>query len=179
MSQISNLIKNFNWQNPSWDLFILLAWAVVAVLYAFTAGRGRIINILFSTYVAKLLVLEAPFIKNFVGGRLPESVLALQQLITFVVLFLIVFIFLGRYAFRTAVDGRQASALVFGLAFAFLQIGLLINIIVTYVEAAGRATFSPLIQMLFIREPANFIWLVIPLVFLILLGRHVADPHEL
>ena len=179
MSEITNLFKTFNWHSPSWDLFILLAWLVVAALYAFTPGRGRVINILFSTYVAKLLVIEVPFIKNFVGGKLPESVLALQQLITFGAIFLVVFIFLGRYAFRTSVDGHRTGSILFGLVFALLQVGLLINIVVSYLATSIHANFSPLIQKIFIQDPASFIWLVAPLVFLIILGRHVSETHEL
>ncbi len=179
VNQANGLIHNFNWHNPSWDLFIFLFWVVAAVIYAFTAGRGRIINILISVYMSKLLVIEAPFLTQELSKRLPQSVFALQQLITFVILFLLLFLFLGRYAFRTSADGRHLGSVVFGLIFSFLQIGLLINIILTFLPASTQGGFSDLVQTVFIKNPASFIWLIIPLVYLIILGKHVADPNEI
>ena len=178
IGQIAQLAHNFNWQTPSWDLFVLGGWVLGSILYAFTAGRGRVINILMSIYIAKLLVDEAPFLSHAITKNLPSSLLALQQLATFVLIFLILFMFLGRYAFRTSADGRQAVAMVFGLAFSFLQIGLLINTILVYLPTAFQQNFQPLVQVLFIQPPAGFVWLVAPLVFLIVLGKFVADPNE-
>lgn len=179
-NQINNQIHTFNWHNPSWDLFIILAWLVVAVIYAFTAGRGRIINILVSVYMAKLLTLQAPFLTNAISGKLPNSLASLQQLVVFVLLFIVLFIFLGRYAFRASVDSRRmVGSLFFGLIFAILQIGLLINIILTLLPGAVQTDFSPLIQTLFIKDPASFIWLIAPLVYLILVGKHLSDTNEI
>lgn len=179
MEQYQHLITAFNWQNPSWDLFILLGWVVVSLIYAFTAGRGRIINILMSVYVAKLLTIEAPFLGNTLNKSLPENLLALQQLLTFLILFLMLFFLLGRFAFRTSVDGRQFSSMIFGIFFSFLQIGLLINIILVYLPQKIQTGLSPLVQTLFVNSPAGFVWLLVPLVFLIIFGRHVASVHEL
>lgn len=178
-SELGSMAQNFNWHSPSWDLFIFLFWAVAAVIYAFSAGRGRIISILISVYMAKLLVLEAPFLSTKLAGNLSGGLVALQQLIVFLVLFMLLFVFLGKYAFRTSVEGRKFGSIVFGLIFSVLQIGLLINIILTLLPDHIQNGFSPLIQTMFIRDPLSFVWLVAPLVFLIVLGRHVADVNEL
>lgn len=158
---------------------MLGAWVLGSIIYAFTAGRGRIINILLSIYIAKLLVDEAPFLSHAITKELPSSLLALQQLATFTIVFLILFLFLGRYAFRTSADGRQAVAIVFSLVFSVLQIGLLINTVLSFLPTLAQESFQPLIQLLFIKSPAGFIWLIAPLAFLILLGKFVADPNEL
>ncbi len=179
ISAVSDMARAFSWNQPSWDLFIIAAWGFGSVLYAFTAGRGRIINILMSVYIAKLLVYEAPFLSGMVTKNLPSSLLSLQQLAAFAVMFLILFMFLGRYAFRTSVDGRQAGALIFGVLFSVLQIGLLINTILVFLPLTTQESFHPLIQFLFLDKPASFVWLMLPLAFLILLGRHVADPNEI
>ncbi len=178
MSEIQSAASAFNWSQPSWDLFILGAWALGSVIYAFTAGRGRVINILISVYIAKLLVHEAPFLSDVITKNLPSSLFAMQQLATFVIVFLILFIFLGRYAFRTSVDGRQMGALFFGLIFSILQIGLLINTIVVFLPVGVKESLGPLVQLVFLKDPASFIWLVLPLGFLIVLGRHISDPNE-
>ena len=179
VSEINNLAHSFNWNTPSWDLFIFLFWAVASVIYAFTAGRGRIINILISVYMAKLLVLEAPFLTSAIESRLPSSVGAVQQLVVFLILFLLLFVFLGRYAFKTSADSHHLGSMLFGLVFAVLQVGLLINIVLTFLPQTIQTSFSQLIQNVFINYPVSFIWLIAPLAYLILLGKHVAHSNEI
>ncbi|MCL5667013.1 MAG: hypothetical protein M1383_04560 [Patescibacteria group bacterium] len=178
ITQFSALVQNFNWHTPSWDLFIFLAWAVGSVIYAFAAGRGRIISLLISLYIAKLMVLEAPWLANAINQKLPSSLSSLQQLVSFLLIFLLLFMLLGRYAFRTSADGRHFGSIPFSVVFAVLQLGLLINTVLTYLSAGLKQSFSPLVQFVFLGATANFVWLVAPLVFLIILGRSVADPTE-
>lgn len=172
------LISTFNWHTPSWDLFILLFWLVASVLFAFAAGRGRMLLILVSTYMAQLLVIQAPFLSDTVASKFNIGAATLSQLAAFVVLFLIFFIFLGRYAFRSTADGRQILALPFTLVFTILQVGLLINIVIAYLPDYVQNSFSPLIQFLFLHPNAGFIWLLAPIVFLIVIGRFVSDQLD-
>jgi hypothetical protein len=178
MGDYQLLISTFNWHSPSWDLFILLFWLVASVLFAFSAGRGRMLTILVSTYMAQLIVIQAPFLSNAVAAKFNIGMATLSQLAAFVVLFLIFFIFLGRYAFRTSADGRQITALPFTLAFTVLQVGLLINIVLNYLPEHVQNAFSPLIQYVFLQPNANLIWLVLPVVFLIILGRMISDQTD-
>ncbi len=175
---IQQLAHSFNWHSPSWDLFIFLFWAVASLIYAFAAGRGRILTILVSVYMAKLLVIEAPFLQNEVSKHLHGSLLAMQQLITFVILFLLLFMFLGRYAFKTSADGRQISSFAFGVVFAVLQVGLLINIILSFLPPEIQGHLSPFIQFIFLQPYAGFVWLILPIVFLVALGKFIAERSE-
>ncbi len=179
INQVSQSAQSFNWHNPSWDLFIILFWAVVSLIYAFAAGRGRVINMLFSLYIARLLVTQAPWLTNAVSQKLPSQFNALQLLVSFLIIFILLFIVLGRYAFRTSADGRHFGSVPFTLFFSVLQVGLLISTIIGYLPAATVATFSPLIKLLFVNSPAPFVWLLLPLGFLVILGRSVADPTEI
>lgn len=172
------LIHTFNWHSPSWDLFILLFWLVASVLFAFAAGRGRMLLILVSTYMSQLLVIKAPFLAHAASDKFNIAGATLAQLAAFVVLFLIFFIFLGRYAFRSTADGRQIIALPFTLVFTVLQVGLLINIVLAYLPDHVQNGFSPLIQFLFLHPNAGFIWLLLPIVFLIIIGRFVSDKLD-
>ncbi len=177
LNQANLMIHNFNWHSPSWDLFILLFWAVASLIYSFTAGRGRIIVLLMSLYIAKLLVLQAPWLTSALHQQLPNGLSSIQQLVSFLIIFIVLFILLSRYAFRTSADGRHFGSIIFTLVFAVLQIGLLINTILGYL-APTQTNFSPLISFIFISNTASFIWLLAPLVYLIILGRSVADPTE-
>lgn len=179
MNEFLGLFNSFNWHSPTWDLFIFGAWILSSIFYAFAAGRGRIINILVSVYMAQLLVLKAPFLANAISGQMPETLGALQQMIVFLVIFLLLFLLLGRYVFKTSADHRHMSSMVFGLVFAFLQIGLLISIILNYLPDQTKTSFSQLIRMLFVNNPAPFVWLILPVVYLILLGKFVGDSSEI
>lgn len=177
VSEANSLVNSFNWNQPSWDLFIFLFWAVASVFYAFAAGRGRIVVLLMSLYIAKLMVYEAPWISNAINQQLPSSFASLQQLVSFLLIFLVLFILLSRYAFRTSADGRHFGSIAFTLVFAVLQIGLLLNTILGYLYVSGKE-FSPLVTFIFLSNSSAFIWLILPLIFLIILGRSVADPTE-
>jgi hypothetical protein len=174
--QLTSAVQNFNWSNPSWDLFILAAWVLFSVVYAFSTGRGRVVNILICIYIAQLLVLKAPFLVSKITG---PTLLPFQQLASFVAVFLVLFLFLGRYAFKTSADTKHFSTIFYSIIFSFLQIGLLINIILTSMPPHIKSGFSPLIHTIFIKDPSGFIWLLAPLLFLVILGKFVADSHEL
>jgi hypothetical protein len=94
------------------------------------------------------------------------------------IIFILLFALLGRYAFRTSADGRHFGSIPFTVVFSLLQVGLLINIIISYLPGNIVQGFSPLVKTVFLLPPANFVWLLAPLIFLIILGRSVADPTE-
>jgi len=173
------LVRSFNWHTPSWDLFVLLFWMVASVLYAFAAGRGKILTILVSIYMSQLLVLKAPFLSDALNSKLNVGTASLQQLAAFVILFMLFFVFLGRYAFKSSVDSRRMTSLGFSLIFAVLQIGLLINIIISYLPEHVQNGFSPLIHFIFLHPNAGFVWLLAPVIYLILLGRFISERTDL
>ncbi len=177
VSDANNLISSFNWHNPSWDLFIFLGWGVASVMYAFSTGRGRSISLLFSLYIAKLMVLEAPWLNSALDNRLPSTLASLQQMVSFLIIFVLLFILLSRYAFRTSADGRRFGSIAFILVFSVLQVGLLISTILGFLAISGQ-TFSPLVTFMFISGPSGFVWLILPLLFLIFLGKSIAHRSE-
>ncbi len=178
MNGANQLVQNFNWQTPSWDLFIFIFWAVASVFYAFAAGRGRIVVLLMSLYIAKLLVLEAPWLTTAINEKLPSNLASVQQLVTFLVIFVLLFILLSRYAFRTSAESRRFGSIAFGLVFAVLQIGLLLNTVLRYLSVSGKQ-FSALVNFIFLSNASDFFWTVAPLIFLIILGKSIADPTEI
>lgn len=157
----------------------MLFWLVAGVIYAFAAGRGRILTILVSVYIAKLLVIEAPFLTQEVAKHTNIAVASLQQLATFSAIFLILFVFLSRYAFKTSVDGRRVSSLAFSVVFGLLQVGLLISVVISFLPNAIVDSLAPLIHFVLIDNWAPFIWLVAPLLFLIFLGKFISERSEM
>lgn len=178
LGKLPGLIQSFNWHEPSWSLFIVLFWVVAAVIYALASGKGRILSILVAVYMAKLLVIEAPFLKELVNERFSIATDSLQYLATFGVIFGILFLFLSKYGFRATAEGRGGMTLLFGIPFSFLQLGLLINIVLGFLPPTVTENFQPLIKFIFLDPGANFVWLVLPVVFLLIFGRFVSHRHE-
>lgn len=176
--EFQHLVRNFNWHQPSWDLFIVLFWLVAAVLYTFASGKGRMLSILVSVYMAKLLVLEAPFLQKLVNVKLNIVTASLQTLATFGVLFLVLFFFLSKYGFRTTAEGKSGASLAFGVPFALLQIGLLINIVLGFLPLHVQTSLHPLVQFIFLQRGVNFLWLIAPVGYLIIFGRFVSHRAE-
>jgi hypothetical protein len=179
LERLQVLIRAFNWHTPSWDLFIIIFWIVASVIYAFVSGPGRILTVLISVYMSKLLVIEAPFLTAQLARKLPTQSVYLQQLGVFAVIFAVLFVFLGRYAFHSSAESRRLRSLGFGLVFALLQVGLLINIVLSFLPQASKDSLAPLIRFLFIDQPASFVWLILPVVFLVLLGKFVSERREI
>lgn len=181
MSSIIQLFQTFNWRTPSWDLFILGAWLIVALVYTFAAGRGRVVNILISTYLAELIIIKVPFLDSgFIQKiNLSSTLVSFERLIVFLIVFLLLFLLLGRFVFRTSADSHKVSAVLFSFIFSILQIGLLINIVLSNLPIAVQQTFSQPMQALFLKNPAPLIWLLLPLVYLIALGKHISEDDEI
>jgi MFS family permease len=176
---LQELVKTFNWHSPSWDLFIFAAWIAVSVIYSFAAGRGRVMAVLISIYIAKLLTSEIPWLSAELGKHVKGNLLSFEQLIVFGIIFLILFFFLSKYAFRSSVYGRHLGAIIFTTTFALLQMGLLINLILGFLPSKMQESFSPLVQFVFVNPTAHFVWLLAPIVFLVVLGRLVTDRAEI
>jgi hypothetical protein len=176
--QITNLLGSVNFHNPSWDAFIFFLWIIVSIIYSFSSGRGRIISILVSVYMSELLVNQAPFLSAAIGTKFGLA-LYLARLGTFLVLFGFLFLVLSRFVFRTSVESRGFSSWLYSLIFGFLQVGFLISVIFSFLPQELKTNFAPLVRMVFITDTAVFVWLLLPIVFLVILGRHVSDHHRL
>ena len=176
--ELQHLIRSFNWHSPSWDLFIILFWVVAAVLYAFASGRGRLFSILLAVYMVKLLVIEASFLQKIVNGKLIIFTVSLQHLALFGALFLVLFFFLSKYGFRTAAEGKSGAHLIFGVPFSILQIGLLINIVLSFLPLPVQGSLHPLIRFMFLQSGMGFVWLVAPVLYLIIFGRFVSHRSD-
>lgn len=177
MTDYNSLLTSINFQNPSWDAFIFFFWIIVSVIYSFSAGRGKIISILVAVYMAELIILQAPFLSSAVGDQFGLA-LYLARLITFLVLFAFFFMILSRFVFRTAVESRGIGSWVFSFVFAFLQVGFLISVILSFLPPEIKATFAPLVRFVFISDMAVFIWLLIPIAFLVFSGRFISDNRR-
>jgi hypothetical protein len=172
---MQDLLNGINFTNPTWDAFIFFFWIVISLIYSFAAGRGRIIAILVAVYMAELLVIQAPFLSTTVENQFGLT-LYLARLTTFLVLFAFFFLILSRYVFRTAVESsRSLFSWFYSFIFAILQVGFLISVILSFLPDATKQSFAPLVKMIFISQTAAFIWLLLPIAFLVIIGHKISE----
>ncbi|MAG29017.1 hypothetical protein CL632_02635 [bacterium] len=72
-ASINTAISGFNFQNPTWDLFIILFFVVSAFVYGLTLGRDRIILILIAVYMSLAIIGAAPFVDELVIADFGEN----------------------------------------------------------------------------------------------------------
>jgi hypothetical protein len=171
---VLDILKDINLNGAGTDAFIFLFWAVASIVYSFFAGRGKIISILVAVYMAELIVIQAPFLSNSIAERL-GVVGYLAQLIAFLAAFCFLFVVLSRFVFRTAMDQRGLFSWVYGLMFAVLQVGFLISVVLSFLPPEMKQSFAPIVKLIFISEFARFLWLLLPIAFLVVIGKYITS----
>jgi hypothetical protein len=174
LSNITNYIANINWSTPTWDLFIIIIFIIVSLLYGFSVGRDRLIVTLISTYMALAVVHVVPFSDIEWTAHLFAT--SAWRVGMFLGIFIVLFFLLSQSALmnsirRSDVRGSWWQVILFG----FLQIGLLISIIFSYLPDPTLNHFSGAVQFYFVSDLAKLFWVCTPIVLLILIRQKRVD----
>lgn len=155
-----NWLQNINWAQPTWDLFVVLFFLVAVFLYGLSLGRERGFAILVSIYMSLAVVKMVP-----VAWMQNKPDLWIYQLVTFGVLFLILFFLLSR---STLIPSGTSGGWLMVMLFSFLHVGLLVSIVLAFLPAGSIEHLQPILKQIFVNETARFIWLIAPLIVLAL-----------
>lgn len=168
-------IQNVNWLNPSWDLFIVLFFIVASLIYGISLGRDRIIVILVSIYMALAIVNYIPFINAFTASISVNDAFALRVSV-FLGVFIILFFFLSHSALlRTLGHAAAQGPLWQVMIFSFLHVGLLISVTLSFFPANLSNVLSPVTQSFFTSDLARSIWVSLPVLAMVVMGRNFDD----
>lgn len=162
-------VANFNWSEPTWDMFIILFFIVAALLYGMSLGRDRIIVILVSIYMALAVVNTAPYI-NDINAEVGVNQFFVVRITAFVAIFIALFFLLSRSALLATVAssddrGKWWQVIVFSI----LHVGLLISITLSFLPPSAADHLAPLTRTIFVSEVGRFIWIIAPILLMILL----------
>jgi len=165
-----------DFQNPSWDLFVVLFFVVASLLYGFSLGRDRIIIILISIYMALAVVQALP---DFVLKVTLDQQVAFQ-ITTFISLFVVLFFLISRSALMRTIgagasdNGKWYQTIVFSV----LHIGLLISITMSFLPLEALNKFAPLTKQIFTGEWEKFGWIIAPMLAMIIFGSKEGHAEE-
>ncbi len=169
------VFQNVNWLQPSWDVFIILFFVIASLLYGISLGRDRIIVIMVSIYMALAIVNYIPFISEFTAQISVNDAFALRVSV-FLGIFILLFFFLSHSALlRTLGHAAAQGPLWQVMIFSFLHVGLLISVTLSFFPANLSNVLSPVTQGFFTSSFARAVWVSLPVLVMVMLGRNYDD----
>ena len=164
---LGGLLSQINFAAPTWDIFILAFFLIVAVLYGLSLGRDRIIVILVSIYMAIAVVATAPFLKNFTTTIAVNEVFAFK-VTAFVGIFLFVFFLVSRSGLMRTLGASTHGSWWQVILFSFLHVGLLIATVLSFLPPEVANRLAPITRTIFLSEAGHFAWVVAPILVMAL-----------
>jgi hypothetical protein len=165
-------LNNFN-LSESGDWAIFLIFLVTAFIYGIFMGRNRLVMVMMGSYFSFVLVKFIPW-KQF--DYEPQS-----NLLIFILLALILgfYFLLPHSAFRSALRGsRKKSDWWQSLILSILQIGLILSMVLSFLDKKVIEGLSPLAQMIFSGQVPQFLWLLMPIAAMMFLKPRQYETAE-
>lgn len=177
MRDTMDLLANISFQDPTWDLFIIIFFIVAAFIYGLSLGRDRVLVILVSIYMALGVVTYAPFLNE------PSSTIDIGidrffvlKITAFIGAFLLLFFILSRSALmKTIASNDEVGSWWQVIIFSILHVGLLVSVVMSFLPSSAHVYLAPLTQKIFISEIPRFLWVLGPIVAMALIPKPPAD----
>lgn len=170
VNRFNAFISQTNFNEPTWDLFIIIFFLAAAFIYGLTMGRERVVVILMGTYIGYSIVTIAPFLVDAqVQGLGVENVFAFR-IAVFLFTLIALFFLLSRSGLLSSFSGSGAPGSWWQvIIFSILHVGLLISIVLSFIPAEFHGQLAPLTQQMFIGAETRFYWFVAPIIALALM----------
>ncbi|MFH0907098.1 MAG: hypothetical protein ABIC36_02705 [bacterium] len=174
--QIREILSNFHIGFASgWDIFIILIFFIAIFVYGLFLGRNRMIILLLSSYFSLAIVQVLPWEKlSSIGwlGVSQEPSGSLKILI-FLVIILLFFFLIPRSVLSSSlrIKKRGDSSWMQLLILSIVQVGMLAMVILSFLPGKEMENIGPIIKKLFIGPGAQFIWIALPIVAVVLMRR--------
>lgn len=152
----------------SWDILVLVIFVVIVFLYGLTAGRQKIVALILATYFSHVILKTIPWKKlSFLGIKTAPP--ATTQIFIFLAIALAILFLLPRSSLGFGLKlGRSKRGWGKILIFSILWVGLLISIIFSFLSSQVISQLNLRIFSIFTGSLAQFIWLVLPIVALLI-----------
>lgn len=149
---------------------LLLIFLGAAFVYGFSMGRNRLTVVMLGVYFSFILTRAIPWqALGFLGmGKSPASTVLI---FIFLALILGFYFLIPHSSFRSVIksQGRRRSGFWQVLVLGILQIGLILEIVISFLPDKVMAGLSPLAQLIFEGQAAQFLWLFLPILAMMFL----------
>lgn len=169
----TDALAGLNLTAPSWDLFILIFFAVAVFIYGFSLGRNRIVVILIAIYMALAVVNSAPFLNKWIEKALSLGGMGqvfVFKLGLFLLVFAILFFLFSRSRLLLGMGGEERHGAFWQIPiFSVLHIGLLLSIALSFLPAESLLQLAPFTREIFSSDIGRFVWITAPIAAMIIL----------
>lgn len=173
---IREFLNNFYIGTASgWDLFILLIFLLAVLIYGFFLGRNRIIVLLLSSYFSLAIIQVIPWkrLSAFKWLNIDAEPSSSLKIIIFLAMILLFYFLIPRSVLSSALRIRKRGDASWWQIFllSVVQIGLLMMIIFSFLPLQSLNNLGSLIKKLFLGPEAQFIWITLPILVMVLMRR--------
>lgn len=166
-SNWSDLFRQIDLSSPSWDLFILLLFAVGVLLYGVTMSRDRILVTLISMYMSMAVIYNIPYLTRQ-GLGIGETFSL--KVVVFIFLFIFLFYILSRSQLLYSLGGTEGGIFQV-ILFSLLHVGLLVSVILSFLPANVLHAFAPITRQIFASDFGKFFWTSLPIITMALMKK--------
>lgn len=166
-----SVLQNINWSAPSWDFIILLFLVVASVIFGLSLGRQRTVVTIVSVYMALAVEKYAPVVQAWLGDGVDNN--PIIKTVGFLALFVLIFFLFSHAGLMRNLVGNRGDdgAWYHAVILSFTLVGLMIAAVISYLPPEATNQLSDTTKRLFVTQDAQFIWHVIPLVVMTLVGK--------
>jgi hypothetical protein len=180
MTTIQNFLTSFHIGAASgWDIFIALIFLIAVFVYSFFLGKNRIITLFLGSYFSFAIIQVMPWQKlaslKWLGiGETPSSS---SKIFIFLGIILLFYFLMPRSILGSTLrikkrgDASWPQLFILGL----FQVGLLAAIILSFLPAKTITEFVPLVKKIFIGKEAQFVWITLPILAMVLMRKKRAE----
>ncbi len=158
-----------------WDVFITLVFLIAVLIYGLFLGRNRMLVLLISSYFSLLIVQNIPWWKLSSIGWLgiEQSPTSSLRIILFLGIILLLYFLIPRSVLTSTFRLRRRGPASWWqlLVLAVVQVGLLAMVILSFLPQEAIANLGSVIKKLFIGPEAQFVWIILPILTMVLVKK--------
>lgn len=153
-------IGSISLTNPSWDLFVLVAFLVGIYFYMFRWGKDKAFMALVCSYISLALVGQLPLIKSVTGAGLAETYM--NRTVFFLAGILLLSWVFSKSDFASVFTRGLKGARFQILVMSFLLVGFAISSVISFLPPSQAEGLSIFLKAFFVDDTAQFFWLIAP-----------------
>ncbi len=149
--------------SPTWEIILITFFFVAGFFGGIGMGKIRMIVILISIYIARVIASLLPEASSFISSRSPMELFALKSAL-FILLIFLVYILLIRSAFSRQLHHESRSGIWAAVAIlTVVSVGHILTIIFQYLPKEELESLTPAVQFLFIKDELRTLWTILPI----------------
>ncbi len=163
------LLTSVSWFTPTWDLFVILFMIVAGFLLGLSLGRNKLLILLISIYSGIAVINFFPFGDIFELPKTDENFV--YPIAVFIVTIILFFFLLSNSALNRTFKRTGDKSVILIFIFSLFCIGLILSIVLSFFPKDLIATFNPITQTLFMARLSKFLWALVPILGMAVIGR--------